>query len=271
MQPVDQYFDHGDARLRFRDEGEGAPVIFIHGWTLDLDAWQPQTLELRRSFRVVPLDRRGFGLSSGSPSLVDDVSDLRALIDHLQLARVAVVGMSQGARVALHFALSTPQRLSALVLDGAPNHLLACDMEAEEEVPLARYRELMRSGGLEAFRREWQEHPFMRLQTSDPDVRALLARMIARYPGRDLREPPPRSQHPIAAGSLSMLRAPVLILNGERDIDTRKQAGDALCRALPLAERELIPNAGHLANLDHPRAYNDAIRRFLVRQARIAA
>jgi 3-oxoadipate enol-lactonase len=91
-------------RLRYRDAGSGPAVLLIHGWTLDLDMWEPQVEALADSFRVIRLDRRGFGLSSGRPALTDDVADVQALCRHLALKHVSVVGMSQGARVAARLA-----------------------------------------------------------------------------------------------------------------------------------------------------------------------
>src|SRR5262245_26329822 len=114
MQGRDQYFLSGDARLRFRDEGAGAPVVFIHGWTLDLDAWEPQAAALAPSLRVIRYDRRGFGLSGGTPGRAADLEDLSALLGHLGLDAATLVGLSQGARVALAFALRHPVRVSAL-------------------------------------------------------------------------------------------------------------------------------------------------------------
>src|SRR5262245_43528950 len=85
-------------RLRSRDEGTGRAVVFIHGWTLDLDMWEPQ-LPLASELRLVRYDRRGFGGSTGLPSLATDVDDLRALLHSLGIVSPLLVGMSQGARV----------------------------------------------------------------------------------------------------------------------------------------------------------------------------
>ena len=107
------------ARLRYRDDGAGRAVVFVHGWTLDLDVWDPQ-LALAAELRVVRYDRRGFGLSSGIPSLDSDIDDLRALLDALGVVSPLLVGMSQGARVVLEFAARHPGVASGLVLDGPP-------------------------------------------------------------------------------------------------------------------------------------------------------
>src|SRR6478735_5218087 len=95
------------ARLRYRDDGAGRAVVFVHGWTLDLDVWEPQAA-LAAEMRVLRYDRRGFGLSSGRPSTDSDVDDLRALLDALGVVSPLLVGMSQGARVVLEFAARHP-------------------------------------------------------------------------------------------------------------------------------------------------------------------
>src|SRR5499427_10094023 len=82
------------ARLRFRDEGRGPAVLLVHGWTLDLEMWDPQVSALRDRFRLIRLDRRGHGLSDGVPAPQQDSEDLGALCKHLGLTRVAVLGMS---------------------------------------------------------------------------------------------------------------------------------------------------------------------------------
>ena len=107
------------ARLRYRDEGSGRAIVFVHGWTLDLDVWDPQT-PLAAELRVVRYDRRGFGLSSGDPSLARDISDLGTVLSVLGVVSPLLVGMSQGARVVLEFAARHPSFVRGLVLDGAP-------------------------------------------------------------------------------------------------------------------------------------------------------
>ena len=103
MQERDLYFRSGDARLRLRDEGAGAAAVFIHGWTLDLDAWEPQAAALAASVRVIRYDRRGFGLSEGTPGRAADQEDLGRLLDHLRLdsrdARRPLAGCAGRARV----------------------------------------------------------------------------------------------------------------------------------------------------------------------------
>jgi pimeloyl-ACP methyl ester carboxylesterase len=106
---TDCYLKVAGVRLRYRDEGHGPAVMLLHGWTFDLEMWDPQVAGPRDEFRLLRFDRRGHGLSGGRPDSQQDAADIAALCDHLSLARVALVGMSQGAKAALRFASDVPE------------------------------------------------------------------------------------------------------------------------------------------------------------------
>jgi pimeloyl-ACP methyl ester carboxylesterase len=254
-----------DARLRFRDEGAGPAVILLHGWTLDLEMWDPQVARLRQEFRLVRVDRRGHGFSSGTPSPARDATDVAALCHHLGLARVAVIGMSQGARSALAFAGGAPERVDAVILDGPPSFELA---PADEDVPFEHFRTVARTRGMAAFRREWLHHPLTRLRTADPQMRAHLIAMIERFAGNEFADPPLQSDVlPVPALPRSS-SAPALVLSGEFDVPRRVQSADRLSVQLPRAERAVITGAGHLPSLDRPDEYSEICRAFLNRHTR---
>ena len=263
----DLYFGVEGARLRYRDVGSGCAVLLIHGWTLDLDQWEPQVEALAASFRVIRLDRRGFGLSSGRPSLAADVADLSALCRHLGLKQVAAVGMSQGARVAARLAAIAPELLSCIVLDGPPAGVDGAAAAGNGDVPVAEFRNLVRDRGMAAFRDAWARHPLGQLRSRDPGPRELLERMIARYRGEDLQEPTVNATESWDCPALESIRKPTLVITGALDLESRRNAADLIARKLPLAERAVVPDAGHLANLDNPQAYNTLLLRFLQQHA----
>jgi pimeloyl-ACP methyl ester carboxylesterase len=232
----------------------------VHGWAIDLDMWTPQFAALAGRYRLIAFDRRGFGFSSGTAGIDHDLADIEELLAKLDLDSVAIVGMSQGARVALRWALRSPGATRCLILDGPPRDILAVG-RPEGEVTLATYRELVREQGIEAFRKQWLQHPLMRLYTNEPRAHALLREMVGRYPGHDLMGDE-TAQLP-GIGSLQRLDLPILIVNGEHDTAVRIGAGAELARALPHAQLAIIPGAGHLSNLDNPGAYNQALDQFL--------
>ncbi|HKU88466.1 MAG TPA: alpha/beta hydrolase [Steroidobacteraceae bacterium] len=255
------------ARLRYRDEGSGRAIVFVHGWTLDLDVWEPQ-LPLAAELRVVRYDRRGFGLSSGDPSLAHDVADLGTLLTVLGVVSPLLVGMSQGARVVLEFAARHPSFVCGLVLDGAPP---PPGGPITDDLPLDSLRLIAGHQGMDAFRRAWRLHPLTQLVTGDARMHALLARILARYPGRDLLAPGAAGREAIDRRLLADVRVPVLVINGARDTESRRRAGALLRDALPSAEHVLIANAAHFPNLDAPREYNQLMSGFARRHLPAAA
>lgn len=261
--PRDRFLPVEGGQLRYRDEGRGPVLLLVHGWTLDLDMWDPQAADLCGELRIVRFDRRGFGLSAGQPALANDVADIDALCRHLGLRELAVLGMSQGARVVLAWAARAGTQVQCIVLDGPPE--LDGPATDEADVPLQRLRTMLREQGIAAMRREWAAHPLVQLRTRDPRARQLLATMIGRYPGSDLRAEPQgtaASAGPVPAASTT---APTLVISGEHDLAGRVTAAAALARRLPRAEHALIPGAGHLPNLDNPGAYNRRVAAFLER------
>jgi 3-oxoadipate enol-lactonase len=242
----------------------------VHGWTLDLEMWNALAVALCDEFRVVRLDRRGFGLSSGRPSLERDIFDLDALWHHLALGRAALLGMSQGTRAVLGFATSAGSRISCMVLDGPPDlerGPISDDRTSEGDVPLARYSALARTQGMEAFRREWATHPLIRLRTAEPNARQLLNAIIRRYPGNDLLEDAADCGHAAGRVRPESIATPMLVITGEYDLERRVKAADILAQRFACAERAVVADAGHLPNLDNPIAYNDLVRAFFKRHA----
>jgi pimeloyl-ACP methyl ester carboxylesterase len=261
MRNAVHFIEHDGVRLRYRIEGGGPAVVLIHGWTLDLDMWQPQFAALAPAHRMLAFDRRGYGYSSGTPDLERDVGDLGFLLDELQIRHVALVGMSQGARVALGYAAKFPARVSCLVLDGPAQQGNTSDGPAVTEMPMSEFRALVAEQGIDAFREAWLRHAYMHLFTDNVETHSLLREIIQRYPGHDLLGAETKLA-PVQA-DLSGIEAPTLIINGEFDSQQRRRAGARLSSSLANAQLASVPQAGHLANLDNPTAYNGLIAEFV--------
>jgi len=265
--PQDLYLEFDGARLRYRDEGHGPALVLVHGWTFDLDMWEFQADALTPDYRVVRLDRRGFGLSSGLPSLAQDVLDVAALCRHLEINRIALVGMSQGARVALDLANAALVAVSCMVLDGPPQLALVSASGTSTDLPYEHYRSVARRDGMSAFRHEWLLHPLASLRTHDRRAQQILSRMIERYPGHDLLGLETDNRRITIAPQHHSRLPPLLLISGEHDLDSRRCFAKQVASELPQPEHVDIAGAGHLCNLDNPRAYNAALKRFLAMHA----
>src|SRR5690606_38037375 len=142
----------------------------------------------------------------------------------LQLGRMTIVGMSQGGRVALQFALAYPERVAGLVLQGAPLDGVLPEPRGDDAIPIAAYAGLVRDGHIDRMRRRWGAHPLMRA----PAALALsVAGLLDAYEGRDLRSAAPAPLW-AGAGELEAIFGPALVVTGEHDTRWRQLVGDAL-------------------------------------------
>ena len=126
-------FTHADVEIAFLDEGEGEPVVLIHGFASNKEVnwvfpgWVTTLKSAGR--RVIALDNRGHGRSTKlyQPAAYHSAimaQDVRALLDHLSLPRADVIGYSMGARIAAFLALADPLRVRAAVFGGLGIHLV---------------------------------------------------------------------------------------------------------------------------------------------------
>lgn len=118
---ADSRFLHIDgARLHYRDEGSGPPILLLHGSFSNLLSWDPWVEALKAHYRVVRLDLTAFGLTGPEPN--GDYSDARTLlllerfVDAVGLRRFDIAGTSLGARLAILYGAKHPQRIGRLVL-----------------------------------------------------------------------------------------------------------------------------------------------------------
>jgi pimeloyl-ACP methyl ester carboxylesterase len=126
-------FHHGPVELACLDEGQGEPIVLVHGFgsSKEVNWVQPSWLTTLNGAgrRVIALDNRGHGQST---KLFDPAEyhttkmaeDVRALLDHLGVPRADVMGYSMGARIAAFLALAHPDRVRSMVLGGLGSHLI---------------------------------------------------------------------------------------------------------------------------------------------------
>src|SRR3569833_2302005 len=126
-------FKNGNVDIAYLDQGEGDPIILVHGFasTKEINWVNPSwfTTLTRAGYRVIALDDRGHGAAAKlyDPADYDTekmADDVRALMDHLGLARADVMGYSMGARITAFLALAHPGRVRSALLGGLGIHLV---------------------------------------------------------------------------------------------------------------------------------------------------
>jgi len=184
---------------------------------------------------------------------------VRILLDHFGIDRAALVGMSQGARIALRVSIAWPKRVAGLVLDGAPFHGFRPESRGEDAIPLDEYAALARRGRLDEMKKRWRQHALMQ---GIPDERqALFAMILNDYAARDLISESVQLLQPIADRLVS-IDVPALVITGEHDTAWRRLVGDTLAQILPNSRRAVIPGGHHLCNASHPENYNRLLTEF---------
>src|SRR5258708_12153142 len=113
---IDVMVEINGARIRYRREGAGFPILMLHAGIADSRMWQPQADELAKQFDVIRPDTRGFGDSELPPRRWSPVGDVIALIDELGLKPAHLIGCSLGGGLAIDLALAHPARVSTPVL-----------------------------------------------------------------------------------------------------------------------------------------------------------
>ncbi len=250
-------------RFFYRDTGGGGlPVVLSHGWLMDADMFEPQVAALSDPHRVITWDQRGHGRTESERlqphTYWDSADDLAGLLDHLEIERAVVGGMSQGGFISLRFALRYPQRTLALVLIDSQAGLEVAEKLPEYDLmhqvwvgdgPNDQLAEMVAA---------------IIIGSGRPESRAWIAKWLAR---------PPESVTPIyrtlmdrddVTDRLSEITVPALVIHGEEDIAIGMDRAEQLCAGLPgCAGVVRIPGAGHASNLTHPEPVNQAIRSFL--------
>lgn len=283
----------GGATLAYLEEGEGEPVMLVHGTASDLRTWKLQVPAISDSHRAIAYSRRyarpneDIAPGAEDPLLVH-VDDLAALLVELDAAPAHLVGHSWGAFISLMAAIRHPQLVRSLVLAEPP--VLPLFMS----VP-PRLMELLR-----LFRRPRTARAILAFaaRTHAPSRRAFLAgddeRALTTFSqsllGKETYERLPAERKQQARENLNAMRAqvvgapfpslsdddvrgvatPTLLVTGERSPDYLLRLSDRLEQLLPNAEHAEIAGASHLMHEQNPAAVNDAVLRFLARQGQAA-
>ncbi|WJK33068.1 alpha/beta fold hydrolase [Solwaraspora sp. WMMA2065] len=230
--------------LAYTCVGRGEPVVLVHGFTLDQRVWRPQVRSLRRRFRVLTYDCRGFGRSTCPTGPYNHADDLAVVIAALGGGPVHLVGMSMGGRIVLGFALRRPHAVRSLTLIGADvggyRHDIDWDVPADQD-------------DLTAARSAWLGHELFATARRDPVVWCRVRSMVADYSGwhwlhEDVRVPPDTDTW----DRLAEITVPATAVVGEHDLPDFHQVARSIELRMPRASRVVVAGAGHLVNLESP-------------------
>ncbi|NCT13902.1 MAG: alpha/beta fold hydrolase [Flavobacteriales bacterium] len=255
-----------DINVSYNDEGpKKAPVIiFIHGFPLNKSMWDKQSEKLKDSYRVIAYDIRGHGdtdLGAIDFSIDLFAQDLIDFMDALKIEKTMLCGLSMGGYIALNAIDKHPNRFSALIL--SDTNCTADSSEAKEN--RMKTIEGIKENGVKKLADGLIPKLFApeSFKTYSEGI-AVVKELIVKTPKQSLYN----SLHAMAnrketCSKLPEIKIPVLIIVGKEDKITPPEAANAMHEKIKDSSLQIIPNAGHLSNLENQEDFNNQLKKFI--------
>jgi len=247
--PEGEYLSVNGIELYCEIFGEGEPLLLIHGGAATIESWFFQIPEFAVKFKVIVPDARGHGRTRDVEGPIDFknmAADFEALLDHLGLSKVLVVGWSDGGVTGLQMAMNRPDLVSKVVTLGAHSRPegMTDQFKAEVEGSTPENFPAILSEGYKALSPDGPDHW--------PVVFGKLKNMWLTLPNFGEEE-------------LKSIECPVLLLVGEQDI-VRPEESDRLTDLIPDARLVVIEGASHYSPVEVPDVVNSIIMEFLTEE-----
>jgi pimeloyl-ACP methyl ester carboxylesterase len=258
--------DLGDIQLNHSEFGDGPPVLGIMGFSLDKTFWAPQVPAVTGAGRrFITFDNRGIGKSSGAViSTIDEMAnDTVRLMDHLEIERTVLFGLSTGGAVAQRVTLDHPDRVEALILGvtwARPIEYMRRQNEvarkildiAPEEILVASLLKMFTPGFFELGRETIDQMIKSFGRHGEPDESAVLV-MKAQLDALNKFD---------ALAELPRISIPTLVLGGKMDMMVSGFASEEIADAIPGAELHMF-ETGHGCMVEEMGGFNEKVTAFL--------
>jgi len=254
-----------DVNICFEQHGSGPPLLFIHGYPLHRQLWEGQWNALADAYQVIAPDLRGHGESESgvSPHTMQNLAqDCFDLLEKLGIsASLYVCGLSMGGYIAMAMLRLHPERIAGLILtatrsaadtpEGKANRdksILLAQAQGAKPIIDSMLPRLLSPKSLESRPEIVQTaHEIMSSISVNTIIKDLLG----------LKE------RPDSTSLLAASAQPTLIIHGADDQIVPLAEAQTLQKTIPGAQLTILPDAGHLLNLETPGLFNAAIRQFI--------
>lgn len=262
--------------LHYIEQGEGEPVVFVHGGLGDYRTWRHQVAHFSKRYRAISYSRRNHYPNHpprpGEYSVMEPhIEDLAELIDKLELGRAHIVANSYGGYISLFVALRHPEKVRAMVLAEPPVYPLLERLPGgpplfEEFLQNAWYpaREAFARGEVEKGVCFFLEGA-VRKGTWDALPRRVQEEMLKDAPELAAAANTPFEYHmpDFTCEDAAKIEAPTLLLLGELSPHKYSLINNELARCMPHAEQAGIPGAAHVLHSQNPEAHDRVALAFL--------
>ena len=254
----------GDVRLDHIEAGSGRPVLLLlHAFPFPAAMWQPQLDGLSDVARVVAPE-----LAPHRHDSLDDIADsVAALVDELDLAPVVVGGLSMGGYVAFAFLRRHRSLVKGLIL---ADTRAGADTDEVRERRTSQQATVAEDGTRPIVEAMLKGLPGQHTKDDRPDVMAELERLMGQVGPEDVTAAlEAMKRRPDSTPDLAGIDIPTLVIVGDQDTLSPPDVAEETAQALPNAELAVIPNVGHVSNLEDPGLFNQVVRAYLERLERL--
>lgn len=255
------YFDNDGCQLHYEDYGRGMPVLLVHGLGSSTRDWEYQVPALAARYRVIALDVRGHGRSDKPRerySIAAFADDVVALIEHLGLIDVHLVGISMGGMIGFQLGVDHPELLRSLtIVNSGPE---VKPRTPKDFLEIAKRWTLSRVLSLESIAKALGGLLFPL-----PEQAELRRKIEERWPQNDKRAYLSALDAIIGWGVRERLRriqCPTLVVSADRDYTPVSQK-ETYVKELPNARLVVIEHSRHATPLDQPERFNATLLDFL--------
>lgn len=267
-----QYCHIGSRTIAYLDSAPGNAAlrtyVLLHAFPIGANLWEPQMRAIPSGWRLITPDLRGFGGSTeldsvSGASMSDYADDVATLLTELRIIRAVIGGASMGGYAALAFLQLAGDQVDALVLANTRAGADSPEARANRRNMLA----LVDREGPSGVAREMMPKLLGKTtRETNPEIEANVRRLIKQQSTIGVRSAIQRMMNRAdSTPLLAKANLPILIITGDEDELIPVEESRSMATAVPGATLVIIPRAGHLANLEQPDAFNNALTTFLTK------
>lgn len=258
-----------EGSIYYESHGQGEPLLLLHAGFLNVDMWKHQVPELSKHFRVITIDLPGHGKTDNDTIRLYPASFITTVLDSLQLRSASIAGVSLGASCVMDYILAHPERINKAILvssgivgwekryrgDSLVSGFISSFFAALEQKDTA--------AAAEKFTQFWFDGPFRSPQQVNDTVRRYIYESTLSNIKKHALRGWPVFADTAAIDHLSVIKVPVLVIDGDKDALLIGRASDYMMQSIPGVKRTTIPGTGHMLNMEAPAEFNAIILDFL--------